>query len=89
MRAQKLTGAPFGGKLLCVTNVAKNPLQKKYKEKPSKADCFLFKFKIMSSLKCNVCSSKSSSRWFKIPKEVSEDVCACFNVKEIVGEESL
>ena len=43
----------------------------------------------MSSRKCYVCSSKSSSRWFKIPKEVSEDVCACFNVKEIVGEESL
>ena len=87
MRTQKLTGAPFGGKLLCVTNVAKNLTKKK--EKPSKADCFLFKFKIMSSRKCYVCSSKSSSRWFKIPKEVSEDVCACFNVKEIVGEESL
>ena len=43
----------------------------------------------MSSRKCYVCNSKSSSLWFKFSKELSEDLCACFNVEEIVSDESL
>lgn len=39
--------------------------------------------------KCYVCKSKTSSRWFRISKEITEEVRKCFNVKEIVSAEYL
>ena len=45
----------------------------------------------MSSRKYYVCSSKSSSCWFKVSEELHEDIYACFNIKEtvVLGDESL
>lgn len=43
----------------------------------------------MCSRKCYVCKSKTSSRWFRISKEITEEVRKCFNVKEIVSTEYL
>ena len=43
----------------------------------------------MSSRKCYVCNSKTTSRWFRISTEITEDVRKCFNVKEIESEEVL
>ena len=43
----------------------------------------------MSSRKCSVCSSKTTSRWFRISEEITEDVRKCFNVKEIESQEDL
>ena len=43
----------------------------------------------MSSRKCYVCNSKTTSRWFRISEEITEDVRKCFNVKEIESQENL
>ena len=41
----------------------------------------------MASLKCHVCNSKSSSRWFSISTETdAEDLRRCFNVVSPCGE---
>ena len=43
----------------------------------------------MSSRKCYVCNSKTTSRWFRISEEITEDVRKCFNVKEIESQGNL
>ena len=43
----------------------------------------------MSSRKCYVCKSKTTSRWFRISEEIIEDVRKCFNMKEIESQGNL
>ena len=43
----------------------------------------------MSSRKCYVCNSKTTSRWFRISEEITKDVRKCFNVKEIESKGDL
>lgn len=42
----------------------------------------------MASRKCFVCNRKSSSRWFCIAEETSEDVKKCFNVDLFISKEA-
>lgn len=69
-----------GGKFLGATSASYKPLS----ESLLLFACRLLQGKFSKKFKClvkyDVCSCKSSSRWFKFSKELHEDVCACFNV---------
>lgn len=83
-----MLGAPFGGKFVSVTNVENKIKWLIVTLKP--INCFVLETCLeMSSRKCYVCNSKTSSRWFRISEEITEDVCKCFNVKVIESQEDL